>query len=251
MRVAKFRTPSGEIRTGDWKNGDIISEGDVFPVTNVDVLPPTEPSKILGVGPNYYSNIKYYEREEPVTPSDLLVFVKTVPNALVGHGDTATLRPPGEFYFEGELGVVIGERCCDVSRQEALDYVEGYTCVNEITNKDISESQYDIGNRVRTKSFDDSLPIGPVVASPEEVPDDASLELRINGDVRQHDVISQLIHPVPDLLDEISTYVTLEPGDVIATGSPKGVDQLSDGDRVAVEIEGIGVLEHDVSIPHE
>lgn len=251
MRTARFRDSSGQVRTGEWKNGRIIADGEAYPVADVDVLPPSEPSKIVGVGPNYYSNIEHYGREEPTSPADLLVFVKTTPNALVGHGDTATLRPPGEFHYEGELGVVIGERCRGVSSEAAMKYVAGYTCVDEITNKGVPESQYDPGNRVRSKSFDDSVPVGPAVASPDSVPVDASLELRVNGEVRQRDNISQLIHPVSTLIAEISSYLTLEPGDIIATGSPEGVDRLADGDRVAVEIDGVGTLEHDVTIPGE
>ena len=249
MRTARFRDASGDVRTGRWETDDIVTESGSIPVTDVEVLPPSEPSKVLGVGPNYYSNIEHYGREEPDSPADLLVFVKTTPNSLVGHGETATLRPPGEFHYEGELGVVIGERCRGVSREDAMDYVRGYTCVDEITNKGIPESRYDPGNWVRAKSFDDSLPVGPAVAPVDSVPDDATLEVRVNGEVRQRDDLSNLIHPVPALVAELSTYLTLEPGDVVATGSPEGVDRLADGDAVEVEIEGIGTLEHDVAIP--
>jgi len=229
----------------------IYSDGNEYCLADVDVLPPTEPSKVIGVGPNYHSNIEHYDRKEPTSPADLLVFVKTPPNVLVSHRGTARLKPPGEFHFEGELGVVIERRCRDIARANAMDYVSGYTCVNEITNKGIPESQYDPQNTVRAKSFDGSAPIGPVIASPDEVPDDATLELRVNDEPRQHDSISQLIHPVPTLLAELSTYLTLEPGDVVATGSPAGVDRLFDGDQVEVEIEGIGTLKHDVRIPSE
>jgi 2-keto-4-pentenoate hydratase/2-oxohepta-3-ene-1,7-dioic acid hydratase in catechol pathway len=251
VHLLRFHDRVGTVRTGNLQGDLIRSDGDEYCLDDVAVLPPTEPSKVVGVGPNYHSNIEHYDREEPASPADLLVFVKTPPNVLVAHRGTARLRPPGEFHFEGELGVVVGRRCRDVSRADAMDYVMGYTCVNEITNKGIPESQYDSQNTVRSKSFDDSSPIGPVVASPEEVPDDATLELRVNGETRQHDSISQLIHPVPALLAELSTYLTLEPGDVVATGSPAGVDRLFDGDRVEVEIEGIGTLEHDVRIPSE
>lgn len=250
MRTARFRDRSGRVRTGEWTDGEIVTDGATYATGDVDVLPPSEVSKIVGVGPNYYSNVEHYGREEPESPADLLVFVKT-PNALVGHGDTATLRPPGEFHYEGELGVVIGERCSGVTPEQAMEYVAGYTCVDEITNKGVPESQYDPGNRIRSKSFDDSAPVGPAVATPESVPDDATLELRVNGEIRQHDDISQLVHPVPAIVAEVSTYLTLEPGDVVATGSPEGVDRLHDGDRVAVEISGVGTLEHDVSIPGE
>lgn len=249
MHTIRFRDSTGEVRTGELSDEHISSEGMVFTLSDVAVLPPTEPSKVLGTGPNYYSNIEHYGRDEPESPADLLLFVKAPPHVLVGHGGIATLRPAGEFYFEAELGVVIGERCQDVSSDEAMEYVDGYTCVNEITNKGIEESQFDQQNLVRSKSFDDSAPIGPVIASPDEVPKNASIELRLNDELQQRDKISNLIHPVPDLIEEFSRYMTLEPGDVIATGSPEGVAQLSDGDHVEVTIEGIGTLEHGVSIP--
>ncbi|WP_281195766.1 fumarylacetoacetate hydrolase family protein [Halorubrum sp. F4] len=249
MRTIRFRDPAAETRTGELDGEDIRSDGETFSLSDVEVLPPTVPSKIIGTGPNYYSNIEHYGREEPESPSDLLLFVKTPPHVLVGHEGVATLRPHGEFHYEAELGVVIGEHCREVSSDEAMEYVEGYTCVNEITNKGVQESQYDPGNLVRSKSFDNSAPIGPVVASPDEVPEGATLELQLNGEVRQRDRISQLIHPVPSLIEEFSRYLTLEPGDVIATGSPEGVDKLSDGDQVEVSIEGIGTLKHSVVIP--
>lgn len=249
MRTARFRDAQGTVRTGRWTGEEILTDDGTYPVSSVDVLPPTDATKLLGVGPNYRSNIEHYGREEPETPGDLVLFAKTTPNATVGHGGTATLRPPGEFHFEGELGVVVGERCRDVAPEEAMASVAGYTCVDEITNKGIPESQYDVGNRVRTKSFDDSAPVGPAIAPSEQVPDDATLETRINGEVRQRDAISNLIFPVGELLAEISTYLTLEPGDVVATGSPEGVDRLHDGDRVEVEIDGVGTLAHDVRIP--
>jgi 2-keto-4-pentenoate hydratase/2-oxohepta-3-ene-1,7-dioic acid hydratase in catechol pathway len=246
---AKFRDSSGTVHIGELDEGIIHADGETYLVANVDILPPTEPTKILGVGPNYYSNIEHYGRDEPASPGDLLIFVKTPPNVVVGHGETATLRPPGEFHFEGELGVVIGKRCHGVTEADAMSYVEGYTCVNEITNKALPESQYDASNRVRSKSFDDSSPVGPVVASPDEVPDDATLRLRVNGEEQQNDKISNMIFSVPALIEEVSTYLTLEPGDIIATGSPEGVDRLYDGDNVEVEVEGIGTVEHDVAIP--
>lgn len=251
MRTARFLDQSGTVRTGRWTGDEIVTDAESFPVSAVNVLPPTKASKIVGVGPNYYSNIEHYGREEPASPADLVFFVKTMPHAAVGHGGTATLHPPGEFHFEAELGAVIGKSCRDVTSAEALEYVSGYTCVNEITNKGLPDSQYDVGNRLRTKSFDDSAPVGPAVTPLEAVPEDATIELRLNGEVRQRDKISNMIFNVEDLIAEISTYQTLEPGDVIATGSPEGVDRLSDSDHVAVTVDGVGTLEHDVDIPHE
>jgi len=248
MREVRYRDAEGVIHTGMWTSEGVRVGDELIQPDEIDIRPPSEPSKIVGVGPNYYSNIEHYDREVPESPSDLLLFVKTAPNSLVSHGETAYLRGPGEFHYEGEIGVVIGERCRDVAEARAADVIEGYTCVNEITNKGVPESRYDPGNRLRSKSFDDSAPVGPVLASPEVVPDDAVLEVRVNGEQKQRDRRSELIHGVPALIEEISAYLTLEPGDVIATGSPEGVGPLSDGDTVEVEVEGVGTLRHDVEI---
>jgi len=121
--------------------------------------------------------------------------------------------------------------------------------VNEITNKGAPDSRYDPGNHVRAKAFDNSLPIGPVVAPPDLVPEDATIELYQNGQQRQCDHRGNLIFPVPELLAEITSYLTLEPGDVVATGSPVGVGPLADGDEIEISVEGIGTLRHSVRIP--
>ncbi len=102
---------------------------------------------------------------------------------------------------------------------------------------------------MRGKAFDNAAPLGPVVATPDEVPDDASIELRVNSETKQAASIDRFVFSVPELIAEVTTYMTLEPGDVLSTGTPAGVGALADGDHVEVEIEGIGTLEHDVVIP--
>jgi 2-keto-4-pentenoate hydratase/2-oxohepta-3-ene-1,7-dioic acid hydratase in catechol pathway len=131
-----------------------------------------------------------------------------------------------------------------VGEADAMDVVAGYTCVVDVSNRDDQDREQ---NWVRGKAFDGAAPLGPVVATPEHVPDDASVELRLNGETRQSSTREYLIFPIPELIAEITTYMTLEPGDVIATGTPEGVGPLSDGDSVTVEIEGIGRLTHTVS----
>jgi len=249
MRRIRFRDGSERTLSGEWTADGIETEDEVYSPDAVTILPPTDPTKIVGVGPTFYSTIEYYDRVVPETPGDLLLFTKTVPNSVVGHGDTATLRQPGEFHYEAEIGAVIGERCRDVPADEAMEYVEGLTCVNEITNKGVPESRFDDGNHVRSKAFDDSAPFGPVVASPDRVPEDATLELRLNGETRQKDTRDNMVFSIPTILSEVSKFITLVSGDVVATGSPEGVDRLSDGDEVEVEIEGVGTLRHSVEIP--
>jgi len=118
--------------------------------------------------------------------------------------------------------------------------------MDDISNRDDQNREQ---NWVRGKAFDNAAPLGPVLATPDEVPDDASVELRVNGETKQSSDRAHQIFDVPTLIEEITTYMTLEAGDVIATGTPEGVGPLSDGDTVEVDVEGVGVLEHDVRIP--
>jgi len=139
---------------------------------------------------------------------------------------------------------VMGEQARDVDADDAMEYVAGFTCLNDVSNRDDQNREQ---NWVRGKAFDASAPIGPCVADPEDVPADAAVELRVNGETRQASSREEFIFSVGDLVEEITTYMTLEPGDVVSTGTPAGVAPLADGDRVEVEVEGVGVLEHGVS----
>ncbi|MCU4751409.1 fumarylacetoacetate hydrolase family protein [Halobacteria archaeon AArc-curdl1] len=243
MRSVRFRDPAGTVRTGDWANGKVVFGGQTYERDAIDILPPCEPTKIICVGLNYADHAAEEGLEVPDRP---MLFLKP-PNALAGHGNTIT--PPANkerIDYEAELGVVIGEQCRNVVEAEAMDVVAGFTCVNDVSNRDDQQREQ---NWVRGKAFDNSAPIGPVLATPDEVPEDAGIELRLNGETRQTSNRSEFIFSVPELIAEITTYLTLEPGDVISTGTTAGVGPLADGDVVEVEIEGIGVLEHDVAMP--
>jgi len=240
MRYIRFRDPAGSVRRGRLEEDTVLFGDDSYELDAVDVLPPCEPSKIVCVGLNYADHAAERDSELPERP---LLFFKT-PNTAAAHGSTVRL-PEGKerVDWEAELAVVIGEQCRNVETDEAMDVVEGYTCLNDISNRDDQDEEQ---NWVRGKAFDNAAPMGPVVATPDEVPDDASIELRVDGETKQSSSIDQFIFSVPELIAEITTHLTLEPGDVISTGTPAGVGPLSDGDHVAVEIEGIGTLEHDV-----
>jgi 2-keto-4-pentenoate hydratase/2-oxohepta-3-ene-1,7-dioic acid hydratase in catechol pathway len=241
MRSIRFRDPAGAIREGKETEVGIEFGGEVYDPMEVDVLPPVEPSKIVCVGLNYADHATERDKAVPDRP---LLFLKA-PNTVAGHGDTISL-PEGKdrVDHEAEIGIVIGEQCRHVGEAEAWDVVEGFTCVNDVSNRDDQDREQ---NWVRGKSFDGAAPIGPVVADVEDVPADASIELRVNGETRQSSSMDQFIFSVPELIAEITTYMTLEPGDVISTGTPAGVGPLEPGDRVEVEVEGVGVLEHDVA----
>jgi 2-keto-4-pentenoate hydratase/2-oxohepta-3-ene-1,7-dioic acid hydratase in catechol pathway len=247
MHHVRFRDPAGSIREGayDPETDTVAFAGDEYALDDpaIDVLPPVEPTKIVCIGRNYADHAVELGNDVPDRP---LLFLKP-PNALAGHGDEITV-PAGKdrIDWEAELAVVVGEQCKDVDAEDAMDVVAGFTCMNDVSNRDDQNREQ---NWVRGKAFDGAAPLGPVMATPDEVPADASVELRVNGETKQSSDRSYLMFDVPTLIEEITTYLTLEAGDVISTGTPEGVGALSDGDTVEVEVEGVGTLEHDVRVP--
>ncbi len=242
MHRLRFRDPAGSVREGRVVDDRVVFGDRTYAFDDIDVLAPCEPTKIVCVGLNYADHAA--ERDS-VVPDRPLFFLKP-PNAVASHGSTVTL-PAGKnrIDWEAEFAVVIDKQAKAVDAADAMDYVAGYTCLNDISNRDDQETEV---QWVRGKAFDNAAPMGPVLATPDEVPDDATIELRANGETMQSSSIGQFLFSVPDLIAELTQYLTLEPGDVISTGTPAGVGALSDGDRIEVEIEGIGTLEHEVSI---
>ncbi|WP_290810300.1 fumarylacetoacetate hydrolase family protein [Halovivax sp.] len=243
MKYARFRDPAGAIRRGEYADDVIHFGGETFDVEDVDLLAPCEPSKIVCIGRNYADHAAEMDSDVPDRP---MLFLKP-PNAVAGHGDTISV-PPGtdRVDYEAEIGVVIGDQCRNVPESRAMNVVAGFTCVNDVSNRDDQRREQ---NWVRGKAFDGAAPLGPVLATPDEVPPDAAVRSRVNGELKQDGSRSQLIFSIPALIAEITTYLTLEPGDVIATGTPEGVGPLADGDDVAIEVEGVGMLEHSVRVP--
>ena len=247
MHHARFRDPAGTVREGtyDPDTETVAFGGEEYAVDDdaIDLLPPAEPSKIVCVGRNYAKHAEELGNDVPDRP---LLFLKP-PNAVANPGSTVTV-PGGKdrIDWEAEIAVVIGEQCKNVSADDAMDVVAGFTCMNDVSNRDDQNREQ---NWVRGKAFDNAAPLGPVLATPDEVPADASVELRVNGETKQSGSREQFIFDVPTLIEEITTYLTLEAGDVIATGTPDGVGALSDGDTVEVEVEGVGTLRHDVRVP--
>ncbi|ESS07756.1 MAG: 2-keto-4-pentenoate hydratase/2-oxohepta-3-ene-1,7-dioic acid hydratase (catechol pathway) [uncultured archaeon A07HN63] len=243
MQHIRVRDPAGSVRRGTHSGGTVSFGDRQYNIDAVDVLPPCEPSKIVCVGRNYADHAA--ERDESV-PDRPLLFLKP-PNTVAAPDSTVRLPADKErIEWEAELAVVIDEQCRHVDADEAMDVVRGYTCLNDLSNRDDQSREQ---NWVRGKAFDNAAPLGPVVATPDEVPDDATIELRVNGDQQQAASIDRFVFSVPELIAEVTAYMTLEPGDVISTGTPAGVGPLADGDHVEIEIEGIGTLEHDVTIP--
>jgi len=211
--------------------------------------PIERPGKIIAVGQNYKDHASEQNVEPPERP---MLFAKWA-TSLIGPGDAIVLPPiSDQIDYEGELGVVIGERATRVPVESALDVVQGYICVNDVSARDLqwSDKQF-----TRAKSLDTFCPVGPRVVPASEVGDPGDLKIRtlLNGEVMQDSSTSQLIFSVPELIAFISEAITLEPGDLIATGTPAGVGAfrnppvwLQDGDEVTIEIDGLGALTNPV-----
>jgi 2-keto-4-pentenoate hydratase/2-oxohepta-3-ene-1,7-dioic acid hydratase in catechol pathway len=197
------------------------------------------PSKIIGIGVNYRPHAA--EMGKPL-PEEPLMFLKP-PSAMIADGAPIE-RPAGyeRVDYEGELGVVIGARTRRASRERALEAVLGLVCVNDVTVRDLQRRD---GQWARAKGFDTFCPLGPRIVAGLD-PSSLRITTRVNGAVRQDFSTSDMIFDVPALIAFASAHMTLEPGDVISTGTPGGVGNLSPGDTVQIEIEGIGVLTNPV-----
>ena len=215
------------------------------------LAPIPRPGKIVAIGRNYADHAK----ETGVDPFEKPRIIAKLPSSVVGPG--TVVKRPGpvtKFDFEAELGVVIGEFASDVPAADALDVVAGYTILNDLSAR---EFQFDVSPPQTTfaKSMDGFCPMGPWLVTRDEIPDPQRLALAsyVNGAQMQHGTTADMIFPVARLIEYLTRYMTLEPGDVIATGTPAGVGAfrrppvwLAPGDRVRIEIAGIGVLEHGI-----
>ncbi len=209
--------------------------GEVFRLEEVKILAPVTPTKIIGVGLNYRAHAEEMKR---VLPEEPLIFLKPS-TAVIGPGDNIFLPPDSErIDYEGELGVVIKRACKDVQTEEAAECIMGYTCFNDVTARDLQEKDVQY---TRAKSFDTFAPIGPFIETDVD-PDELVIKAYLNGKLKQDAPTSDMIFNVYRLVSFISSVMTLLPGDVIATGTPPGVGKLSPGDRITIEIEGVGSL---------
>ncbi len=211
----------------------------VASLTEVQLLPPVRPGKIVAVGRNYAAHAAEMGNEVPTAP---LLFLKA-PSSVIGPGEPILLPPQSaEVHHEAELAVVLGHRCRDLAPQEAAGVILGYTCANDVTARDLQRRD---GQWARAKSFDTFCPLGPWIETDLD-PTDVAVRCWVNGELRQEGRTAQMVFPVLELVAYVSQMMTLEPGDVILTGTPAGVGPLQAGDRVVVEVEGIGRLENPV-----
>jgi 2-keto-4-pentenoate hydratase/2-oxohepta-3-ene-1,7-dioic acid hydratase in catechol pathway len=204
------------------------------------LLAPCEPSKIVCVGRNYAAHAAELGNEMPKEP---LIFLKP-PSSIIGPEDAIVLpTSSNRVEHEGELGVVIGNRCANLrDEDDPLLYVLGYTCMNDVTARDLQKADVQF---TRAKGFDTFCPVGPHVETQLD-PKDVLVECRVNGERRQSGSTSLMAYPVASIVRWISRVMTLVPGDLIATGTPAGVGALVAGDSVEVSVAGVGVLRNPV-----
>ncbi len=225
----------------DWSVVRLIKEFAARPVSQLKLLAPVTPSKIVCIGRNYHDHAAELGNEVPKEP---LLFLKA-PSSVIGPG--AAIRLPAisqRVDFEGELGVVIACTCHKLKADEDVrSYIRGYTIVNDVTARDLQNSD---GQWSRAKGFDTFCPVGPFVVENIDPGKGVSITTRLNGKVKQNGSTRNLIFDVATLLRYISAAMTLNPGDLIPTGTPAGVGPMQPGDTVEVEIEGVGVLRNPI-----
>jgi 2-keto-4-pentenoate hydratase/2-oxohepta-3-ene-1,7-dioic acid hydratase in catechol pathway len=242
--IGRFRL-GDDIFYGEIENGNVYPKGGVptgvFNLSELRVLPPAPPSKIVCVGLNYRDHAEEMNMEIPENP---VLFLKP-PSAVIGHEDKIIYpASSSKVEYEAELAFIIGKRCKNIPASKAIDVIAGYTCFNDITARDLQQKD---GQWTRAKSFDTFAAIGPYLAYHDEIDiTDAKIVSRVNGEIKQDSNTSNLIFDIPYLIEFISEIMTLEVGDVIATGTPPGVGEIQRGDIVEVEIQGIGTLRNEV-----
>ncbi|WP_440069068.1 fumarylacetoacetate hydrolase family protein [Streptosporangium sp. OZ121] len=254
MRIARFSTgegvgfgvveggPGEEFISGISGHpfGPIQFTGERYSLSQVRLVAPMLPSKVVAIGKNYADHAQEMGGEVPDEP---LVFLKPS-TSVIGSGEAiaypTTLSQRVDY--EGELAVVIGRLCREVPRERAHEVIFGYTCANDVTARDLQKKDVQF---TRAKGFDTFCPLGPWIQT-ELDPSDVGIVTTVNGEIKQDSRTSKLMYDIPALIAHVSAVMTLIPGDVILTGTPEGVGPLSVGDEVSVFVEGIGTLSNRV-----
>ncbi len=252
MKIVRYQDQSGEAAFGILDDGTVYAtSGDVFEgltradavgsVEDMKLLAPIEPGKVIAIGLNYLLHVKENDPTREV-PTEPVVFMKP-PSAIVGPDEAIELAyPENNIDYEAELVIVMGRKAHRVKKEEALDYVLGYTAGNDVSDR---VQQFAGQQWIRGKGYDTYLPLGPCIETDLD-PGNVTVESRLNGEVRQSDNTSGLIFDVPFLLEYLTDVMTLNPGDIIMTGTPHGVGPMTAGDTIEVEVGGVGVLSNPV-----
>lgn len=252
MQFVRFQSPAGP-RWGRVQESQVIAlngapynggqeTSETFPLDTVKLLPPVEPSKLVCIGRNYAEHAAELGNQAPTEP----MFFLKAPSSLIATGEAIEIVHSGHaIHWEAELAAVIGKQAKNVSQDDALSYVFGYTIANDVSDRDYQKGDAPFGFG-RGKSFDSFCPCGPVLVTEGINPLDTHITLTCNDEVKQSDSTALMLHNLPKLISFLSGIMTLVPGDVILTGTPKGVGPMKPGDQVAITIRGIGTLTNPV-----
>ena len=254
MKFVRYQDGAGQARygvldgetvhaaDGDPFAGGLTAGSAVGALGELTLLPPVQPGKIVCVGLNYAAHVTETDATRAV-PEEPVLFMKP-PSALVGHGaPIAIANPDNRTDHEAELAVVIGRRARGVAAASAADYILGYTAGNDVSDRPLQQKD---GQWVRAKGFDTYCPLGPCLVTDLDV-SDTSVASRLNGEPCQSQTTASMIFSPNHLIAVISGVMTLEPGDVILTGTPEGVGPMRAGDTIEVEVGGVGVLRNPVA----
>ena len=255
MKYLRF-LQNGNVKYGLLEKDNVIIEmvGDIFnnpkntenvySLSEITFLPPCIPTKIIAVGLNYFDHADEVQMKIPEEP---LIFMKP-PSALIAH-DSNIIYPKmsKQLDYEAELAVIIKNKVKDIEPEDVFKNILGYTCFNDVTARDLQKKDE---QWTRAKSFDTFAPIGPFIST-DLNPDNLQIKLYKNGQLMQNSSTSNMIFKVDKIVSFVSKIMTLFPGDIITTGTPSGVGQLEVGDKVEVEIEGIGILKNKVFLEKE
>nr|WP_319373576.1 fumarylacetoacetate hydrolase family protein [uncultured Methanobacterium sp.] len=220
---------------------DDLERKEFYSMDEVKILPPVQPSKVVCVGLNYRDHAEELNMNLPEEP---ILFLKP-PTTVIGHEDKIMYpHQSHQVDYEAELAVVIGSEARFVNQEDAFDYIAGYTALNDVTARDLQQKD---GQWTRAKSFDTFCPLGPWMET-ELDPSSQEISLKLNDEIKQNSNTKNMIFPVDELVEYISHIMTLDPGDVIATGTPPGVGPMKVGDVVEVTVNGIGTLRNEVTV---
>lgn len=252
MKIVRYQQAGSDAAFGILEDSTIYAaSGDVFEgltkgnkvgsVDEVTLLAPIEPGKVIAIGLNYLLHVKENNPDQEV-PKEPVVFMKPQ-SAIIGPDQPIELAyPENNIDYEAELVVVIGKKAKNVKKEDALDYVLGYTAGNDVSDR---VQQYAGQQWIRGKGYDTYLPLGPCIETDLDI-SDTKVESRLNGEVRQSDSTNGLIFDVPFLIEYLSDVMTLNPGDIIMSGTPHGVGPMKEGDTIEIEVGGVGVLSNPV-----
>jgi len=224
---------------GDFLTGHAELTGDVYSLSDVKLLAPVNPVQVVAIGLNY---ALHAEEKGKGIPDEPMMFMVS-PTSIIADGEDIVL-PNLEHLteFEAELAIVMGKQAKDVKKEEALEYVFGYTLCNDVSDRNLQKKD---GQFTRAKSYPTFKPLGPVIET-EIDPNNVAIRLTVNGEIKQDSNTNDLIHNVESMIESVTEVMTLNPGDIIITGTPSGVGPLTPGDEVVLEIEGIGKLTNGV-----